>query len=368
MKTIFLTMFLALLVVNAGEKSKLIQEADDKINDKDYMEAFVLYKKACLEEKSGLGCGMAGMMLYGGWDKIKQDKHEGISFIQKACEMGEMGSCVGLGEIILDNNKDEKSLFEARDLFEKGCEANISNGCAKLGLVYYMDWSMQDKKQAIKYFKKACEIKDNKAQKENILEISDSGCFFLGKFYLDDKDYQDYKKAIKYLTKSCDLLSSSGCANLGQMYEKGLGAKKDNKKAFESYEKACILGSDIGCYNLSVAYQKGTGVKRDIFKSFENMKKSCDLGLGYACFAVGYKYQNGEGIKKSNEKMNEYYQKACELKNPQGCFNLGASYVFGWGYEKNIQKAKELYGRACELKLEEGCKKYAELYSSSSSK
>ncbi len=367
MKKIFTMIVLAFCVINAVE-SQTIQEADSKMNNKEYIEAFALYKQACLKEDNALGCGMVGMMLYGGSWGIEKNIAEGIEYTQKACEMGEIGSCVGLGEIILENKTDEKSLFEAKELFKRGCKANLSNGCAKLGLVYYMEWSMQDKTQAIKYFKMACEIKDNQAKKEKIFEISNSGCFFLGKFYLDDKDYQDYKKAITYLKKSCDLFSSAGCANLGQMYEKGLGTTKNVKKAFELYDKACGFGSDIGCYNLSIAYQNGTGVKRDIFKSFESMKKSCDLGLGYACFAVGYKYQNGEGIKKSNEKMNEYYQKACELENPQGCFNLGASYLFGLGYEKNIQKAKEYYGKACDMKLEEGCKRYAELYNHSFNK
>lgn len=50
-KTIFSTMLLTLLVVNAGEKSKLIQEADNKMDSKDYTEAFVLYKKSLFGRK-----------------------------------------------------------------------------------------------------------------------------------------------------------------------------------------------------------------------------------------------------------------------------------------------------------------------------
>lgn len=60
-------------------------------------------------------------------------------------------------------------------------------------------------------------------------------------------DKKDYKTALKLFQKACDSGDTSGCANLGFMYNNGTGVKQDSFKAVELYIKACDGGNAGGC-------------------------------------------------------------------------------------------------------------------------
>ncbi len=86
-------------------------------------------------------------------------------------------------------------------------------------------------------------------------------------------------------TKACDAGYTDSCANIGAMYDKGLGVKQDYKKASELYTKACDGGNAAVCANLALFYLEGLGVKQDEAKAMELVKKSCDGGNQQACDA-----------------------------------------------------------------------------------
>lgn len=211
---------------------------------------------------------------------------------------------------------------------------------------------------------------DVEKTKENCLNGNDTSngvfCYELGIKHVSKQKptKQDYKNAIKYFQKSCDIGITFSCVELGQLYEKGLGAKKDIKKAENLYIKACndketilngVPASAIGCYSLGWLY-------RDKKKSTEHFKKSCNYNNYLGCALAGISYKNGDGIKQNHKKASELFTKACDsnvvIAREIACQELGLLYYYGNGVRQNITTAKEYFGKACDAGSQDGCNNY----------
>jgi TPR repeat protein len=79
----------------------------------------------------------------------------------------------------------------------------------------------------------------------------------------------------------CTLGSSTGCTNLGFLYENGRGVKPDKLRAVALYQRGCDgtscqpanLG---GCVNVGRAYRDGIGVAKDEARAAEIFQEACD--------------------------------------------------------------------------------------------
>ncbi|PSM53213.1 Sel1 domain-containing protein [Campylobacter blaseri] len=234
-----------------------------------------------------------------------------------------------------------------------------------------------DYKNAIKNLQKVCE--------KGVVE----GCHNLSLIYLDKK-INNSTKAKEYLQKACNANLNISCLSLGELYEVGVGSKKDPFKAFELYEKSCKLKSVDGCFKLGYFYEKGLATRQNFDKAEEIYKKNCDKKDIKSCLALGGMYE--KGVKKNLEKSNQYFKKACEnggvegclkmvvfslnttppnakniifyldkacnLGNDSSCMDIGVYYTKGELVEQNLSKAKEYFGLACDMKNLKGCESY----------
>ena len=113
----------------------------------------------------------------------------------------------------------------SKDLFELGLEA--------------YDKGKFDK--AAKQWQKACEA-----------DVSES-CSNLGVLYENGQGVQqDFHKAAKLFEKACDDGYSQSCNNLGNLYSKGQSVKQDHLKAAKLWQKACDDEISPSCSNLGV--------------------------------------------------------------------------------------------------------------------
>lgn len=70
---------------------------------------------------------------------------------------------------------------------------------------------------------------------------------------------------------------ATSCSNLGVMYTKGQGVKRDDKLAAALYRKACGGGIAGGCFNLGVMYDDGREVEQVRAQAVNFFGKACDL-------------------------------------------------------------------------------------------
>jgi len=99
--------------------------------------------------------------------------------------------------------------------------------------------------------------------------------------------------------RDCDKGIMRGCSNIGYLYQKGKGVKKDSLKSIKYYTKACNGGYAIGCSNLGLVYRDGLGVKTDYKKAKKLFDKGCKGKDGFGCNNVGVAYYKGKGTKKN---------------------------------------------------------------------
>ena len=68
---------------------------------------------------------------------------------------------------------------------------------------------------------------------------------------------RDGDKAVGLFAKACAQHDSTGCNNVGHMYELGHGVAQDDAKAAGYYKRACDAGLALGCTNLGQMQQAG---------------------------------------------------------------------------------------------------------------
>ena len=65
-------------------------------------------------------------------------------------------------------------------------------------------------------------------------------------------------------------------------------------------------------FNLGLMYAKGQGVKKDLKEAVNWYKKAAERNLAKAQFYLGWMYENGLGVKKDLTEAIKWYRKAAE--------------------------------------------------------
>lgn len=85
-------------------------------------------------------------------------------------------------------------------------------------------------------------------------------------------------------------------ANLGQMYEAGVGVPFDLVEAARLYKASADSGLGLGQLRYGMALQSGQGVVRDKADAFRWLMKAAEQHVPEATYQVGYAYHEGEGV------------------------------------------------------------------------
>jgi TPR repeat protein len=96
---------------------------------------------------------------------------------------------------------------------------------------------------------------------------------------------------------------------LGDCYQNGIGAKKNEIKAFELYTEAAEKGHIAAIYVLGYCYENGIGTQKNEIKAFELYTEAAEKGDVLAMYNLGNCYANGIGTKKMKLKHLNYIQK-----------------------------------------------------------
>lgn len=102
--------------------------------------------------------------------------------------------------------------LEASKLFEEACNAGDTNGCYKLGILYYYGYGLrQSKQEASNLFKKACDAGNQ------------NGCYNLGILYYYGDGVRENKQLAKELFgEACDDGKVGACENFKIINEEGI--------------------------------------------------------------------------------------------------------------------------------------------------
>lgn len=126
---------------------------------------------------------------------------------------------------------------------------------------------------------------------------------------------KNYKEAIDLYRKAADQGNIAGEYNLGIMYEKGLGVKKDVIQAITWYQKGANQKDKDSLRNLINAQIKLAGqLYQD--KNFKDSvlwyRKVADLGSAVGQYNLGILYEKGLGVAKDDNQAHSWFQKAAD--------------------------------------------------------
>jgi|TARA_R110002033_G_scaffold9971_4_gene32765 TPR repeat protein len=152
---------------------------------------------------------------------------------------------------------------EALKYLQLGYEHHDEDSAFLLAKFYEKGFGVEKNlEKAVEYYKR-------------VARSNDSVSNFLGNYYRKRKDYENARKYFSYAARNN---YGGSLLDLGVLYEKGLGGKKDIYKAIEYYERAYKNNTsqkDIAAYNLGLVYQYGKDkIKKDIEKAKEWYKNS----------------------------------------------------------------------------------------------
>lgn len=162
-------------------------------------------------------------------------------------------------------------------------------------------------------------------------------------------EHQDYVGAFNSYLDSCKTNNKGyACYMVGQLYENGLGCKKNPKKALEFYGIAC-QNYGTACKILGDKYANTDEKKSKKFyiKSLELLPKECmEEDILQACAVLGETYYYGDGTERNQKKSIQYFAKACDLGDKSSCDQVAKIFENGEGVKINLEKAMKYYEKA----------------------
>lgn len=200
----------------------------------------------------------------------------------------------------------------------------------------------------------------------------------------DSWDEGDHKKAVEWYRLAAEQGHVLAQYQLGECYERGLGAEIDYIESAKWYRKAAEQGYALAQYNLGVCYESGYGVDVDIQEAVKWYRLAAEQGDINAMLSLGECYETGVGFIKDWEIAYEWYQKAAEgchpeamskrpkdnrienaeilfryylrqakLDNAEAQFKIGDAYNYGFGslgiHNKDEREALRWLQKAAEM-------------------
>lgn len=122
---------------------------------------------------------------------------------------------------------------------------------------------------------------------------------------------------------------------MAEMYEHGMGLKKDPKQAADLYLKAAKQGYARAQFKMSVIYDEGKILPKNYKDSMKWLKKAATLGLAAAQFNYAVALSDGVKVPMDHKKAFYWYEQAAFQDYVLAQFNLALLYAEGSGVRKD---------------------------------
>ena len=120
-----------------------------------------------------------------------------------------------------------------------------------------------------------------------------------------------YQEAANAYQIACDKFNAKACTDLGVMYRRGQGVRRDYPRATKFTLRGCDGGNAQGCTNLGLMYWNNV-LPKDDQRAGELFARACDGGDAHGCRALAFLYEQGQGVTKDLARAALFCQKAGE--------------------------------------------------------
>jgi len=204
-----------------------------------------------------------------------------------------------------------------------------------LNLLYSNNFSEASKYYENKQYKKAFEIYDKLARKNNANAQYNLALMYYNGIGVTKNRIQ----AFIWLTTASKLNHKEAQNKLAYMYEKGIIPDiKNIKKALELYKKSANQNYDIAQLNLAMHYAQFIN-KKSTKKAFYWYTKAFNNNNIVATNNLATMYYFGNGTKKDYKKAAKLYTIAAKANDKLAQYNLAMMYYSGSGIKKDFSLA-----------------------------
>lgn len=221
-----------------------------------YAEALDWYKQAA-EKGNARAVNNIGV-LYARGQGVDQDYGEAMKYYKNAAEMGLAMSMSNIGNLYVYGNGVAPDHNEALRWFKKSAKKGNTEVFGMLGYLHMHGHGVtQDYNEAFYWYKRA-------ADSGNVNNMNTVGTLYSRGLGVD----QDYKEAMKWYKKAVEKGYAGAMSNIGLSYYHGYGVGQDYVKAMEWYKKAHEAEESPKNkaqirYIIANMYEEGLGVKKD---------------------------------------------------------------------------------------------------------
>ena len=246
-------------------------------------------------------------------------------------------------------------------LVQKGDALTESGKYLKACKTYYLAYKLTRHKTAAErlgFSKQKANCKNSVHKTGDLNDISSmqpSECFLRGLQALSGigLDKHDDHVAFNYFKVAANEECPAFWNQLGWMYSKGRGVKRDYQKAVSWYLKAVEQGYALAQYNLSWCYIKGYEVKRNYQKAAFWLLKAAEQGYALAQYNLSWCYIKGYGVEQNYQEAASWLLKAAEQGYAPAQDDLGCMYIAEQGIEQDYEQANFWFHQAAEQGYEQ---------------
>ena len=149
----------------------------------------------------------------------------------------------------------------------------------------------------------------------------------------------DYEAALNIWRPLAEGGDAIAQANVGLMYDSGVGVSQDYTEAAKWYRLAAVQGNAMAQFNLGLLYDNGTGVGQDYREALKWYRSAAAQGIAGAENSLGVMFQFGRGVPRDTVEAVKWYRLAAAQGYATAQFNLGASYNVGMGVSQDYAEA-----------------------------
>ncbi len=127
---------------------------------------------------------------------------------------------------------------------------------------------------------------------------------------LDAASFGNYEKAYQLWLIEAKNGSAIAQANIGLLYEDGLGVRQSDKEAVKWYRMAAEQAEPRAQYYLGTAFEEGRGIPQDYKEAAKNYRLAAMQGYVNAQYKLGLLYLKGLGVAQSTEEAYAWWSVA----------------------------------------------------------
>jgi TPR repeat protein len=146
----------------------------------------------------------------------------------------------------------------------------------------------------------------------------------LGSLAEPEKNDSSYRAALEWYLGAVKAGSVDARADIGLMYELGLGVARDTAAALQWYRFAAQAESMRGMVAMGRVHQNGVGVRLDYRAAMDWYLRAAEAGSADAMNSIGVLYAEGLGVRRNRGKAIRWFKRAVDAGSEAAGVNLKA--------------------------------------------